>query len=117
MKVCECTNADYECDVGYYRNHKHGKCIRDFSVNNYTARAIRPKHCPLSGLYEISNGYRLTGGNTCVGGIQIGPTVYQCSNGFLGISSGGWFVIFIVILLAVSMICMSKNKNNEDKNI
>lgn len=51
----------------------------------------------------MSNGYRLVAGDTCEGGVQLGPTMYPCRNGVLGVSMHGWLVLLLIVSLIIGM--------------
>eukprot|EP00826_Nyctotherus_ovalis_P020499 TRINITY_DN16449_c0_g3_i1.p1 TRINITY_DN16449_c0_g3~~TRINITY_DN16449_c0_g3_i1.p1 ORF type:complete len:817 (-),score=226.63 TRINITY_DN16449_c0_g3_i1:147-2597(-) len=72
---CECTEADYECDFGFYRGDAGSEsgCLPSIHIN-YTA----PSNCPLGGNYTVSSGYRKIVGDTCKGGITHDPMVLPC---------------------------------------
>mmetsp|Transcript_21815 Transcript_21815/g.42918 ORF Transcript_21815/g.42918 Transcript_21815/m.42918 type:complete len:970 (+) Transcript_21815:328-3237(+) len=113
VRNCECTERDFECDFGFRREVSHGPCVRDPGVSNETLGL--PGICPKGGFYSISNGYRLVGGNTCVGGKDLGPTRFPCSRGLLGVSAGGWLVLLIVgVLVAVMLHLNNKEKGPLD---
>jgi len=115
MQNCTCTDQDYECDFGYMRKVNHGPCVRDPTVSNDT---LMLGTCPPSGFYAVSNGYRLVAGNTCKGGKQLGPTMYPCTNGVLGVSYHGWFVLFIIVglVLGMSVITYRSKERDDAKN-
>jgi len=110
VKNCECTERDYECDFGYSREDFGSSCVRDTAVSNATI-GIDMGRCPPSGQRRISSGYRLVGGNTCHGGKELGASYVACSNGVLGVSSTGWFVIFIIALLVGGLVYVSRPSN------
>jgi len=67
QKPCECTEQDWECDVGYDRaDHSRGNCVPQAGVqiNNYNA----PDTC--KDYYAVTQGYRKVAGNRCEGGIN-----------------------------------------------
>ncbi|KAM3143555.1 hypothetical protein pb186bvf_004317 [Paramecium bursaria] len=68
IETCPCTQEDWECDVGYYRNIEN-KCV--------AMKEQKKIHC--SGTYMKSQGYRKVTGDKCVGGIDLGPISTKCS--------------------------------------
>jgi hypothetical protein len=77
-------------------------------------RGLVPAYCPHGSTYTISNGYRKVAGNTCKGGEDFMPTVYPCpSTGLFGVSSSGWFVLFVVVVLVLGM-CMLTYKSKAE---
>ena len=88
-----------------------GPCERDLEVPESALDVGR--HCPKEGLYAVSNGYRLVAGNTCVGGVQLGPTMFPCRNGVLGVSMHGWLVLLLIIGLIIGMSVITYKSSHD----
>jgi len=69
---CECTEEDWECDVGYARS-LDGPCL---SVDGDEQDFSPPEKC--QGSYIVSQGYRKIAGDTCNGGVDHAPLVLPC---------------------------------------
>ncbi len=71
--TCECTEADYECDFGFYRDGS-GNCVLS---------GVDPKEpptCQKGQNYNGSNGYRKNPMSACTGGKKLeGTTLRPCS--------------------------------------
>jgi hypothetical protein len=93
---CKCTENDYQCDMGYERREIGEPCLK---IDNSNTNDI-PLIC--KGSYVVSKGYRKIAGDTCVGGIDLNPSVVYCPGKikiwkmiifFIGI-----FLVFIIFL-------------------
>jgi len=63
LDICSCTEEDFECDVGFFRDDS-GACLRtDETLISYDP----PDNC--NGYYEVSLGYRKVTGDSCMGGV------------------------------------------------
>jgi hypothetical protein len=79
VDFCECTEADWECDYGYYRPNSYSACIpinKDFENTTSKLQQGPPENC--TGFYEIPSGYRKITGDYCVGGVNKGPVRKPC---------------------------------------
>jgi len=72
-KNCECTEEDWECDIGYERK-KDGPCQ---SITNETVSFDPPEECN-EDYYYVTKGYRKVSGNTCEGGVDHAPIRLPC---------------------------------------
>jgi hypothetical protein len=93
IKNCECTEEDFECDYGYYRE-TGGVCKEMDSIT------LPEPVCSSDGFKTIPTGYRRVSGNTCEGGVSanLEPKQISCSN----ISS--LLLPLILILICISII-------------
>jgi len=100
---CECTEADYECDFGFYRgvSGPDSACIASVYIN-YSA----PENCPSGSNYTVSSGYRKIVGDTCEGGVTHDPIVLPCPS-FIDKMSASFLkpviglAVFIIICYAL----------------
>lgn len=78
---CTCTEDDYECDLGYYREG-NSPC-RAIPDSEPSARCL-----PGEDYYEVPTGYRRVAGNTCNSGVSFkyDPPRFPCSTGAFGVS-------------------------------
>lgn len=82
---CTCTEADFECDIGYHRTEgSSGTCQRvtaDMTEAELVADELarQNEQCAEYGFYEVSQGYRIIPGTICYGGVDLSPYRYQCS--------------------------------------
>jgi hypothetical protein len=64
-KACPCTEADYECDVGWEMN-KNEECIKKGIA---LTDAQKKRDCEVYGHWWESQGYRFIPGDRCQGGL------------------------------------------------
>ena len=76
-KSCPCTEADYECDVGWEMD-KNEFCVKKFSPN--TAEQ-KKRDCDVFGMWWESQGYRLIPGDRCRNGLEVAPKQRGCGVG------------------------------------
>lgn len=69
---CECTEDDWDCDVGYERKG-NGPCL---PTNGIAPSYDPPEEC--NNFYYVSSGYRKVAGNTCVGGVNHDSMKLPC---------------------------------------
>eukprot|EP00938_MAST-03A_sp_MAST-3A-sp1_P006763 g6763.t1 len=93
IKICECDEYDYECDVGYQRKIDGGPCLPTRPVNT---SALVPSPCPSGSKYYVTHGYRKIVGDRCVGGVNHDPAEFYCPGLMGSVSHGGWFVLFLI---------------------
>ena len=91
-KDCECTEEDWECDLGYERKHGDGPCL---PTSNDTVSFEPPEDCDI--YYYVTQGYRKVAGNTCVGGVNYDPIQLPCPG-------KGWLKSALIFLLALAAI-------------
>lgn len=94
---CECTEMDYECDVGYEAD-TNGKCkkIADYDKKMGTSiKEDQAAQCETYGYYQVTQGYRKIPGNRCYGGLDLNPETVSCS------IVGGFFKLRTIIILAI----------------
>jgi hypothetical protein len=71
-KFCECTEEDWECDLGFHRDEE-GNCVSNlFMEVDYTP----PAEC--EDYYSVTLGYRKVAGNQCQEGIEHNPLRIPC---------------------------------------
>jgi hypothetical protein len=73
VNYCDCTNDDFQCDIGYHRNEPGDPCT---PLNSKYETTSPPENCV--GYYKISRGYRKIPGNVCKGGYKFEPILVAC---------------------------------------
>ncbi|EGR30373.1 hypothetical protein IMG5_133680, partial [Ichthyophthirius multifiliis] len=76
LEVCPCTEEDYECDYGFYRENNQGDCMplnEKFSRQNLLKP---PEDCQFS--YYVSKGYQRVVDTQCYGGIDLNGEYLEC---------------------------------------
>lgn len=88
---CTCTEDDYECDLGYYREG-NAPC-RPIPDAEPQARCL-----PGEDYYEVPTGYRRVAGNTCNSGVSFkyDPPRFPCSTGAFGVSLSTLLILLVV---------------------
>lgn len=78
---CECTNEDYECDMGFKRTEE-GTCV---TRTGDEIDIAPPKTC--YDKYVVKMGYKKSADNSCVGGITHEDRELECvgGSGFLSV--------------------------------
>ena len=74
-KICECTEDDYQCDIGFQRNEPGDPCT-PIEKKTQDEMYKPPENC--KGYYTISKGYRIIPGNKCSGLDKYKPIKIQC---------------------------------------
>ena len=89
--LCECTEEDYECDLGYYRED-NSPCR---PLPN--AEQVSEMCLPGDDSYEIPTGYRRVAGNTCVSGVadRYEPARLPCGSGYFD-----WAYMVLIVAVA-----------------
>jgi hypothetical protein len=81
-KTCECTELDYECDVGYWRTDmNHGDCVL------FGKDPLRPADCKIGDKYKSNSGYRKISSSTCKGGLDLTKSVERECTQINGVNS------------------------------
>jgi len=93
---CQCTEQDYECDIGYTRPIGGGLCRKVEGVNVSAFNNLHHR-CPSGEFYYITTGYRKVPGDTCIGGLNRARMKLPCG------TTGGlsWYARFVLLLLLV----------------
>lgn len=88
---CICTEEDYECDLGYYRE-ENSPCRPLPNFDQPTDTCL-----PGDEYYEILTGYRKVAGNTCISGVadRYEPAKVACSRSYVQ-----WTYILLMLLAA-----------------
>lgn len=103
-KNCECTEEDWECDLGYERPYGKGACQpRKGKEQSFEP----PEEC--DGYYTISSGYRKVAGNTCEGGVNHDPLKFKCPSKLLSSKN-----MTLVLALAVAGLAAWLFMNKRD---
>ena len=77
---CQCTEMDYECDMGYLRIDGRCQRIEDYdSKFSALVKEEQAAQCDAYGFYTQTQGYRKVPGNRCFGGLDYNPVSYSCS--------------------------------------
>ncbi len=110
VRNCECTEADYECDIDYFRDVNAGVCAlqkaADGSPVVYNLTQSIAMQCGRKenqGYYYMPTGYRRVAGDTCSGGINHLGSQVSCPSWAIGQSGGGWFH-FILMGLGLAVV-------------
>ena len=94
-KNCECTEEDFECDLGYYQDDS-GTCkmIQGYQFED-------DKCLKGDAYYESITGYRRVAGDTCVGGVskKLEPQKFPCESSMFGKSV--YMVVGVVLVTGV----------------
>jgi len=99
-ELCQCTDNDYECDVGFRRAEIGQPCTRINKHVNETEVFNAPENC--KSYYSISKGYRKIPGNTCINGIKFDPVLIPCPwsfNALVGSPGKGLFILASIIVV------------------
>jgi len=106
QRNCDCTDEDYECDIGYSRLSINHPCTKIGKSSNDTSDVYSPPaNC--TDFYTISKGYRKIPGNMCINGVKYDPIVIQCPSKLL-ITLGKIFlyiVIFVALFIMIYFFC------------
>jgi hypothetical protein len=107
FEICQCTEADWECDVGYTRSST-GSCLPDRGLD-LTVKV--PEKC--DDFYAITQGYRKVTGSMCDGGINRAPLKLPCPGGALLSKSNqviliSLFTLIVGVIIATTCNCMGK---------
>ena len=95
-RSCECSRADYECEMGFIRTIGATDCL-PYDVD----KVLTPDEidCTSSGVF-FANAYRKIPGDTCAGGFQPSKVQVPCpSHSRMG--GGASLVLILVILVFV----------------
>lgn len=101
---CECTEEDWECDLGYERkNGGEGACV--LSAGEDEPTYAPPEYCP--DYYTVTKGYRKVAGNTCRGGVDHEGITLPCPGKVL--SKQNLVVILALVFAGLGVWIISKN--------
>ena len=110
IELCDCTEDDYECDVGFARVGPGEPCI---SLTNHNDSSNGELHTPPAnchGYFKISKGYRKIPGNNCINGVKYDPILIPCP--YTGIFASLGIIFFIIIVgVLIALICVAFNNN------
>jgi hypothetical protein len=67
IEICPCTEENYECDTGFFRD-ENGACL---AIDEQPISYDPPDNC--NGQYKITQGYRKVAGDSCFGGVSHDP--------------------------------------------
>jgi len=99
---CECTRADYECEIGFIR------LLGDMDCQPYDVdKVLTPDEidCTSSGVF-MANAYRKIPGDTCVGGFQPSKVQVPCPSNSR-FSHGASLVLVLVVLVFLFAAALS----------
>ena len=100
VQNCECTEDDYQCDMGYERIEPGQPCTRVGGNTNDDIVHKPPLVC--NGVYHISRGYRRVPGDSCVNGVKYDPITLPCPYG--GIFGGTGLMMFVVVIFVFGVV-------------
>ena len=106
MSQCNCTDDDYECDVGYVR--QADKCVLDDPSGASSTSACSP-----AGLREILTGYRRLPNDHCRGGVDIDldPVLVACvKRDSLAV---GYIALVALVFMALWFVLQVRYRTNE----
>jgi len=107
IENCECTEEDWECDLGYERKDK-GPCIEIKSLQNINQNQLEePQNC--SHYYYLTQGYRKVAGDTCVGGVDHSSIKIPCLRNSQLNSSNIYILVIIAVLIGLILIFGTEN--------
>lgn len=113
IEYCNCTEEDYECDVGYERSEPGQPCQLPGNQNEEEIHKP-PTNC--HGFYQISRGYRKIPGNVCMNGAKFDSILLPCP--YTGVFASLGVIFFIAILFVlVALVVLALNKNFTVGNI
>lgn len=102
IENCECTEEDWECDLGYSRE-KSGPCK---SLNKQEIDYSPPGNC--SSYYYVSQGYRKVAGDSCIGGVNHEPLKIPCPGYLIDNKWSGYIkVLFLLLLIVVALLVIT----------
>ena len=102
IENCECTEEDWECDLGYARD-KSGPCK---SLTKQEIDYNPPANC--SAYYLVSQGYRKVAGDTCTGGVNHEPLKIPCPGYLIDNKWSGYLkILFLLVLIAVVLVVVT----------
>jgi hypothetical protein len=99
FEICQCTEEDWECDVGFSRKD-NGPCT---SENGTDTKIPPPPPETCNGYYDWSQGYRKIAGDTCKGGVNHDPIKIPCP-GFSSLSRSNLFILIALFIIIVGLI-------------
>ena len=108
VEHCNCTDEDYECDIGFARSAPGEPCNpihADIKDHKHPDAFVPPEQC--HGTFSISKGYRKVPGNVCINGVEYDPIVISCPNFFfalVGKSVVALLVAFLLVIIFVSIM-------------
>lgn len=105
IENCECTEEDWECDLGYSRE-KSGPCK---SLTKQEIDYSAPANC--SSYYLVSQGYRKVAGDSCVGGVSHEALKIPCPGYLIDNKWSGYLkVLFLLLLVAAALFAITNNQ-------
>ena len=99
VQNCECTEDDYQCDMGFERVEPGQPCTR---VAGTTEEIVHSAPAVCNKVYHISRGYRRIPGDTCINGVKYDPITLPCPN--QGMFGSFGIVLFIAILVIFGVL-------------
>ena len=102
FELCQCTEENYECDVGFSRKGD-GPCLID---SGKPLSYDPPAQC--DGSYFVTQGYRKVAGDTCKGGINHDPVKLSCP-GSHSLSKNQLYMLIGVAIIIVGLILGTNN--------
>jgi len=130
VEFCDCTEDDYECEVGWLRDgpglpcnsiekmkqeRKREKEAKKKGVDVEALNHIMPSEIltppeKCNGYFTVSKGYRKVPGDVCVNGVKFDPIMVPCPySGFF--SSLGYLFFFILVLVLLGLVIIAFNRD------
>jgi len=97
---CPCSFEDYECDFGYEETFTNGQLYCVISTKNPPEDP--PKGCVPGQTYEVSQGFRIIAGDSCVGQLpEYTPNVKVCPHSDEGTKRHTVVIVIVILLIVV----------------
>eukprot|EP00743_Colponemidia_sp_Colp-15_P009746 GILK01010669.1.p1 GENE.GILK01010669.1~~GILK01010669.1.p1 ORF type:complete len:862 (-),score=114.68 GILK01010669.1:57-2642(-) len=102
VRNCECTEEDWECDLGYSRSSPNEPCelLDDAPPKVNVTEACGGQS---GGSYFVSRGYRQIAGDTCEGGVDHAPDIKACPAHPRAVAYRSWFSLLVVLCFGAMM--------------
>ena len=102
FEICQCTEEDYECDLGFSRKGD-GPCLPD---NDKPESFAPPAQCEDS--YSVTLGYRKVAGDTCRGGVNHDALKLPCP-GSHSLSRNNLFMLIALVIVIIGLVLGTNN--------
>lgn len=122
IELCDCTEEDYECDIGFSRDKPGDPCTsnekkkqsQNETSSNEPEILKPPEKC--NGYYPMSKGYRKVPGDVCINGVKFDPILIPCPGGGI-ILYLGWVFLFLVFGGVIYFVAGTVNNGEWVANI
>ena len=107
---CDCTEDDYQCDVGYHRNEPGDPCTPIKKIDALITNAP-PKVC--DGYYNITRGYRKVAGDYCKGGEKFDPIKVACPYNIFSVIFKGLLYVIVILIVGGAFFLFCVNRQGD----